>query len=106
MSISKADARKMKLLAEEGKQISKIVSEDFPELDYWEVYFIVYNAGGGSSLGIKRTITNRINTMVSSTSKKEKLAVANELNELVLQLYMNHKKNTEKLKKIRAALNE
>ena len=38
MEITKADSQKMRRLAQEGKQISKIVAEDFPKLDYWDVY--------------------------------------------------------------------
>ena len=59
----------MRRLAQEGKQITKIVAEDFPNLDYWEVYLEVYSAGERSSRGIKRMITTRLNAMAASTSK-------------------------------------
>jgi hypothetical protein len=45
MAIEKSDSKKMQRLAQEGKTISKIVAEDFPQLDYWEVYFEVYGSG-------------------------------------------------------------
>ncbi len=69
MSISQSDSEKMQRLAQEGKQISKIVDEDFPGLDYFDVYFEVYNSGGQSSLGIKKTITNRLNALVDCSKK-------------------------------------
>jgi hypothetical protein len=106
MAISKSDSKKMQRLAQEGKQISKIVGEDFPALDYWDVYFEVYSAGERSSRGIKRMITTRLDAMAASTSKSERKAMVKELHELVWHLYNNHKTNREKLAKIRAALGE
>jgi hypothetical protein len=106
MAILKSDSEKMRCLAQEGKQISKIVAEDFPHLDYWDVYFEVYSVGERSSRGIKRMITTRLNVMVASTSKSERKLMATELHELVWHLYHNHKINREKLSKIRAALGE
>jgi hypothetical protein len=106
MAISKSDSEKMRRLAQEGKQISKIVAEDFPHLDYWDVYFEVYSVGERSSRGIKRMITTRLNAMAASTSKSERKLMAKELHELVWHLYDNHKTNREKLSKIRAALGE
>lgn len=106
MAISKSDAEKMRRLAQEGKQISKIVADDFPHLDYCEVYFEVYSVGERSSRGIKRMITTRLNAMAASTSKTERAAMAEELHGLVWHLYENHKTNQGKLSKIRAALGE
>ena len=106
MAISKSDSKKMQRLAREGKQISKIVAEDFPALDYSDVYIEVYSAGERSSRGIKRMITTRLDAMAASTSHSERRTMAKELNELVWHLYNNHKNNREKLAKIRAALGE
>lgn len=106
MAIKKTDADKMRRLAQEGKQIAKIVSEDFPNHDYWEIYFEVYSLGQRSSLGIKRMVTNRINAIIENTSKRERLAIAEELHELIWHLYNNHKINHDKLSKIRSVLNE
>ncbi len=103
MDISKADSKKMQRLAQEGKTISKIVAEDFPKLDYSEVYFEIYGAGEKSSLGVKRTITNRLNELIDA-SKPDRKEIVAELHELVLHLYKSHKTNTAKLSKIRAAL--
>lgn len=106
MAISRSEAQKMRRLAQEGKQISKIVSEDYPHLEYWEVYLEVYSAGERSSRGIKRMITTRLNAMAASKRKSERAAIAKELNDLVWHLYENHKTNREKLAKIRRALSE
>ena len=104
MGISKSDSKKMQSLAQEGKQISKIVQEDFPNLDYVDVYFEVYSAGERSSRGIKRMITTRLDAMAASTKKSERKAMVKELHELVWHLYNNHKTNHDKLSKIRATL--
>jgi hypothetical protein len=106
MTISRSDSEKMRRLAQEGKQISKIMSEDFPGMDYWEVYFEVYSVGERSSRGIKRMITTRLNAMAQSRSESERAAFAEELHELVWHLYRNHKTNRDKLSKIRAVLGE
>jgi len=103
MAIGSVDAKKMQRLAQEGKPISKIMSEDFPHLDYWEVYFEVYGAGEKSSLGVKRTITNRLNSLIDA-NKAERHEIVDELHGLVWHLYNSHKTNTAKLAKIRAAL--
>jgi hypothetical protein len=104
MSIEKSEALKMRQLAQEGKQISKIVTEDFPDKDYWEVYLEVYASGERSARGIKRMITTRLNAISESGSSSERAEIKQELNDLVWHLYNNHKINTDKLSKIRAAL--
>ena len=104
MAITKADSEKMRRLAQEGKQISRIFVDDFPELDYWEVYIEVYAAGERSSRGIKRMITTRLNAIAESTSRSERAKIVEDLHSLVWHLYNNHKTNHEKLAKIRAAL--
>jgi hypothetical protein len=106
MAISKVDSAKMVRLAQEGKQIAKIVAEDFPELNYWEVYLEVYSGGQRSSRGIKRMITTRLNAMAASTNSSQRAAIADELHHLVWHLYDNHKTNQQKLSKIRTALEE
>ena len=106
MAISITDAEKMRCLAQEGKPISRIATDDFPHLDYWEVYIEVYSTGERSSRGIKRMITNRLNAMAQCTSKSERATIAEDLQSLVWHLYENHKSNQVKLSKIRAALGE
>ena len=106
MAISKADSERMIRLAKEGKQISKIVSEDFPSLDYFDVYIEVYGKGERSAQGIKRMITTRISAIAESGAKTERRQIAEELQGLVWHLYRNHKNNQDKLAKIRAVLTE
>ena len=71
MTISQADSEKMRRLAQEGMQISKIASDYYPDLDYSDVYLEIYSFGEKSSLGIKRMITNRLNAMVDNGNKKK-----------------------------------
>ena len=106
MQISTSDSKKMQRLAQEGKKIADIRKEYFPKLPYWDVYVEVYGAGKRSALGVKRMITKRINDVAASKSKKERLEIASELQELVWHLYNDHKTNHAKLDKIRKALAE
>ena len=103
MEILRKDAKKMQRLAQEGKQISRIVQDDFPTLNYWDVYIEIYGSGERSSRGIKRMITTRLNSLINAT-KDERRIVVKELQELVWHLYGKHKKNHEKLDKIRKVL--
>ena len=103
MAIPKKDANRMKNLAREGKQISKIAAEDFPEYDYWDVYSEVYGAGEQSAQGVKWMITNRLNQLVAANSR-DRQAIIDELNELVWYLYENYRSNQRKLDNIRQVL--
>jgi len=106
MSIPKPEADKMRRLAKEGKQISKIVSDDFPGYDYWEVYLEVYGSGERSARGVKRMISTRLDTLVGASAKSDRKLIVEELHDLVWHLYENHKSNQQKLEKIRAVLGE
>jgi len=98
------DKRKMRILAKEGKPISRIM-EDFPGESYWDIYFEVYGNGERSALGVKRMISNRLNQVVDAT-KQERKRIVDELNGLVWHLYDNHKANQKKLQAIRKTLGE
>lgn len=102
MSISKSESQKIQRLAKEGKQISKIRSEYFPHLSYSEIY---WEAGGQSALGVKRMITNRLNSLVDA-NKTERKSIVGEIDALVCDLYSNHKRNQKKLEDIRRALDK
>ena len=104
MSITKKDRQLMIRLAQEGKQISNIWRDNFPELGYWDVYIDVYGSGQRSSRGIKQMISSRLFRMVDAT-KPQRRVIVKELNELVWHLYSNHKINQTKIDKIRKALN-
>ena len=64
--MKKRHIKKAKQLASEGKQISKIYKEDLPNCDYWDIYWAVHEEGEKSALGVKRTITNRLNTLTET----------------------------------------
>lgn len=111
MEISKEDKKRIKELASEGKTIADIwgqFKKTYPDAEYVDIYWIVYGSGGQSALGVKRTITNRIKELVDLTggNKKRFNEVVDELQELVNHLYKEHKKNRDKLAKIREALGE
>lgn len=65
MEIPKRDSDEMIRLAQEGKMISKIVSENYPQYTYEQVRNTVYNSGQRSPLGTKRMITNRLNLLAT-----------------------------------------
>ncbi|GIO06270.1 hypothetical protein J31TS6_22980 [Brevibacillus reuszeri] len=97
------DSEKIIRLAREGKQISKIWEEDFPNYDYWEIYVEVHAAGERSSLGIKRMITGRLNKLqtVNGTEREE---IIQEIDDLVSHLYSRYKESQKKLDEIRGII--
>ncbi len=90
-------------LAREGKPISRILEEDFPNYDYWDIYFAVNDAGERSSVGVKRKITNRLYKL-TSLSKSEQEDVIREIDELVCFLYDRYKESQQKLDDIRSIM--
>ncbi len=97
------DSEKIIQLAREGKQISKIWSEDFPQYGYWEIYVEVYGSGEKSSVGAKRMITNRLNKLATLPQNEQDLI--KEINYLVCYLYDRYRESQQKLDDIRAAIN-
>jgi len=91
-------------LAAEGKPISKIFYEDLPKCNYWDIYTAVYEDGGKSALGVKRTIANRLNTLSETRTKAERQEIIEEVEELVWHLYEAVKFNQKKLSAIRKTL--
>jgi len=100
----KKDKTAIQALAKEGKQLSKIMEQDFPEYEYWEIYEAVYDSGGKSALGVKRTIANRLNTLANTRKKDERTEIIEEVEELVWHLYGSLKNSQQKLQAIRKAL--
>ncbi|MGE7811246.1 hypothetical protein [Lysinibacillus capsici] len=103
--MNKRDSEEMIRLAKEGKEISKIWSEDFNEYDYWEVYTEVYGAGERSSLGVKRMITSRLNKLAGTNNQEDREELIEEINELIWHLYSRYKESQQKLDEIRAIIN-
>jgi hypothetical protein len=104
--MNKKDSEVMIRLAKEGKHISKIWTEDFPEYDYWDIYFEVHGAGERSSVGVKRMITARLNKLTEADDKQDRIEIIDELNELVYHLYSRYKSSQQKLDEIRSILNQ
>jgi len=104
--MNKKDTTGIQSLAQEGKQISKIMEQDYPEHDYWEIYWAVHDAGGKSALGAKRTIANRLATLASTGKKHERQAIIEEVDDLVWHLYESLKSSQKKLQAIRKALDK
>ncbi len=100
------DKTSIQALAKEGKQISKIMEQDFPEYEYWEIYEAVYDGGGKSALGVKRTIANRLNTLSDTRKKEERSEIIEEVEELVWHLYDSLKASQRKLDAIRKTLDK
>ncbi|MES1047586.1 hypothetical protein FOA22_24470 [Heyndrickxia oleronia] len=94
------DIEKMIKLAREGKQISKIWEEDFPQYDYWDIYMEINEAGEKSALGTRKKITYRINKL-ANTRKKDQHILLEEISELVDHLYVRYKESQKKLQEIR-----
>ena len=93
-------------LAKEGKHISKIWTDDFPEYGYWEIYVEVYGAGERSSQGVKRMITGRLNKLTEADDKQERTKIVEELDELVYHLYSRYKSSQKSLDQIRSIINK
>ena len=90
-------------LAKEGKQISKIQQEDFPEYSYEDVYIEVYGEGEQSSRGVKSMMTARLNKL-ASLPPDEQPAVVEEIRDLLTYLYAKHRDNQKKLDDIRKVI--
>jgi hypothetical protein len=103
MAVTKKDAETIRNLVKEGKRITRIVRDDFPEYDYWEVYSTAYGAGERGAQGVKRMITNRLNVLCE-VNKDERQNIIDELDDLIWYLYNNFKTNQGKLDSIRQAL--
>jgi len=100
MTISKAELLEMNDLLGKGKTISYLAKK-YPDYDYWEIYWQVSDF---SFLGKKRTITNRIKKLVSTTNKASRKELADEAQELLNELYKHLKSNSSKLIEINRVL--
>ncbi|PFN04198.1 hypothetical protein [Bacillus cereus] len=103
--MNKQDADVMVRLAREGKHISKIWAEDFPEYDYWEVYTEGYGSVEKSSVGVKRMITARLNKLAGTNKQKDHEELIEEINELIFHLYSRYKGSQQKSNEIRSIIN-
>ncbi|MDL2253807.1 hypothetical protein LJC49_07015 [Ruminococcaceae bacterium OttesenSCG-928-I18] len=97
------DAKQMVTLAKEGKQISKIWREDFPQYGYIDIYIEVYGQGEKSSLGVKRMISSRLKKLIHAAPEEQELLI-DEIDELVGHLYERYKSNQKKLDMVRTVI--
>ena len=93
MAIPKAELETMNDLISKGKNIADL-SKKFPQYDYWEIYWSINDY---SILGKKRSITNRLNSLVTKASKKDRQIIAAEKQGLLNELYELLKSNSAKL---------
>lgn len=103
--MTEKDRIAIQTLAKEGKQISKIAEQDFPEYGYWEIFQVVWEGGGKSALGVKRTVTNRLATLLNTTDDGIRADIVEEIGGLVQHLYDSLKNSQQKLDTIRQTLN-
>ena len=104
--MNKKDKTTIQALAQEGKQLSRIMEQDFPEYEYLEIYEAVHDGGGKSALGVKRTIANRLTTLAETRKKGERSEIIEEVEQLVWYLYDSLKTSQRKLDAIRKALDK
>lgn len=101
--MNEKDSAKMVLLAKEGKLISKIWREDFPEYSYDDVYMAVYGSGEKGSMGVKRMITNRLNKLVTLPPTEQE-GMIEEINGYVTYLYEKHISSQKRIDQIRSII--
>lgn len=106
MAVSERDSKKIRRLAQEGKTCSKIQREDFPNLTWWDVRGVLEEAGTSSSLGIMKTISGKLNTILRSRPSDELSAELLSVKKPATQLYERSREDYKKLNKIRKALGE
>ena len=101
--MDKRDSEKMVQLAREGKRISKIWEEDFPQYEYMDIYLEVYGAGERTAQGVKKSITHRLNKL-STLPPVEQEDVIEEINGLVWHLYNRYKESQKRIDQIRSVI--
>lgn len=103
--MDKRDSDKIIQLVREGKQISKVMEEDFPQYDYWDIYTAAFNAGERSSMGVKRMISNRLQKLPNA-SPQEQNQIITDIDDLVCYLYSRYKESQQKLDEIRTIISK
>ena len=91
-------------LVKEGNLITEIRRVHFPKFTYAQIYSVSKERTDGGSMGLKKTITNRLNSLVNAQAKGDKDKYAKEIKVLVESLYKQHKDMASKLSEIRDAL--
>lgn len=103
MSISEKDKDAILRLRTEGKTCSKIWSDDYPQLDYWDIMGVIYDDGSRTALGTKRAIANRCKKIGQIDNQGQRMEIAKEIDNLARQLYqmiLDNQKRFEEVRKI------
>jgi hypothetical protein len=104
MTISKQEKQKIEKRAQEGKTCAQIQREDFPNLTWWDVRWVLEQAGTSSSLGIMKTISGKLNKILRSRPPDEFSVELLSVKKLATQLYERSREDYKKLNKIRKAV--
>ena len=104
--MTKKDKASIQTLAAEGKQITKILAEDFPEYEYIEIYEAASDSTWKTTQGVKRSITKRLKTLTTTRKKPERIEIIEELSDLTCHLYDSLTKCQRKLSAIRKTLDK
>jgi len=105
MNIDPKDIEKIGQLVGEGKLISKVWEEDFPQYDYEDIYEAAWSQGEMSALGVKRMISNRLKNF-NLVPAEQQAQLLEEIDELVWRLYDRLRADQWKLQQIRKVLDE
>ncbi|HQS67723.1 MAG TPA: hypothetical protein PLM93_11120 [Sulfuricurvum sp.] len=104
--IEDGDVKKILDYVVKGKTIADIEKSFDGKYDYRIISKIVFKEGSQSMIGIKNTITRKLNKLDTAKTKEQRAKVIDEVAELVNTLYGNYKlaldevKEYEKIKSI------
>lgn len=101
VAVTRTQKEKITNLVKEGKNLAAVRRENVPEANYGDIHAIAQKESGGSSLGIKRTITNRLKNLSTAKSEADKARLVDIIQVLVNDLYRQHKYMADKLDQIR-----
>ncbi len=99
MALSTENKEKVQQLVSEGKQIAKIQRANFPDTDYWEIYFAAMDVGIRSIVGVKKMIAVRLNALIKIDDEARRKEIVLELQRLTWDMYERLKSNQTKLEK-------
>ena len=102
MPITKQELEEMNDLLAKGRTVADLAKK-YSRYDYWDIYWQVNDY---SFLGKKRTISNRLKSLVSTKTQAERQEIATEAKELLDELYKQLKSNSAKLIEINRVLHE
>jgi len=99
MPLSEEEKGRIQQLAWEGKLISKIRQDDFPEYSWEEIYGAAWEGGAQSVLGVQRMITRRLRKLTTAHDQQAREDLVNELERLTRDMYYRVRQNQKKMEK-------